>query len=540
MMLATPDEMRQLDRAAAESCGVSGLALMENAGAAVARVAFRVAARATHTDRCRLGGPARSVSVCILAGRGNNGGDGFAAARHLAGYGARVSVYVVGDPCAIQGDARANLDAMVKSGIGVTPLLGEGAWNAARADLAASDVVIDAVLGTGARGAPSPEAARAISLMNESPAPIVAVDVPSGLDALTGAVPGECATAHITVTLALAKTGLLTYPGASCVGRVVLDGIGMPPALIQSSGIKAHLTTPDDVRAALPVRRPDAHKGDFGRVLIVAGSLGMSGAASLSAMGALRSGAGLVHLSVPAAIAGEVSARHAEVMTHPAAPENLPDILDMATTCQAVVVGPGMSCCERTSAIVDAMIAELRVPIVLDADAVNVLAGRAQALREARAPVVLTPHPGELGRLLGVGADEINRDRLGWARRAALETGATVVLKGARTVVADKTGEAYVNPTGNSGMAAAGMGDVLAGVVGSLCAAGLSGLAAGYCSAYIHGLAGDFAARDCGLDGMIAGDVLARIPESFEAVRTKTAMLWAMMPIAYAHIPEGW
>jgi len=199
-----------------------------------------------------------------------------------------------------------------------------------------------------------------------------------------------------------------------------------------------------------------------------------------------------------------------------------------------------MSCCERTSAIVDAMIAELSAPMVLDADAVNVLAGRAQVLREARAPVVLTPHPGELGRLLGVGADEINRDRLGWARRAALETGATVVLKGARTVIADKTGEAYVNPTGNSGMATAGMGDVLAGVAGSLCAAGLSGLAAGYCSAYIHGLAGDFAARDSGLDGMVAGDVLAHIPESFEAARTKTAMLWAMMPIAYAHMPEGW
>ncbi len=540
MRLATPDEMRQMDRAAAESYGVSGLALMENAGAAVARVAYRVATRAARTELCCRGGPARSMSVCILAGRGNNGGDGFAAARHLAGYGARVSVYVVGDPCAIQGDARANLDAMVKSGIAVVPLIGEGAWNAVRADLAASDVIIDAVLGTGARGAPSPEAARAISLMNESPAPIVAVDVPSGVHALTGEVAGECVIAHITVTLALAKTGLLTYPGASCVGRVVVDGIGMPPALVESSGIRTRLTTPDDVRVALPVRRPDAHKGDFGRVLIVAGSLGMSGAPSLAAMGALRSGAGLVHLSVPAVIAGEVSARHAEVMTHPTPEGNLPAILEMATACQAVVVGPGMSRGERTSAIVDAMIAELRVPLVLDADAVNVLAGRAQALREAKAPVVLTPHPGELGRLLGVGADEINRDRLGWARRAALETGATVVLKGARTVIADRTGEAYVNPTGNPGMATAGMGDVLAGVIGSLCAAGLSGLAAGYCSAYIHGLAGDFAARKRGWDGMVAGDVLAHVPESFRAARTKTAMLWGMMPIAYAHMPEGW
>jgi NAD(P)H-hydrate epimerase len=401
-------------------------------------------------------------------------------------------------------------------------------------------VIIDAILGTGARGAPSPEAARAISLMNESTAPVVAVDAPSGVDALTGAVLGECVIAHTTVTLALAKTGLLTYPGAYYAGRVVLDGIGMPPPLLDLGEIKTRLTTPDDVRAALPVRRPDAHKGDFGSVLIVAGSPGMSGAPSLAAMGALRSGAGLVHLLVPAGIAGEVSARHAEVMVHPAPEPCVSSILEMAARCQGVVVGPGMSCCERTATIVDAVISEIRVPLVLDADAINVMAGRAQALREARAPVVITPHPGELGRLFGVGADEINRDRLGWARRAALETGATVVLKGARTVIAGTGGEAYVNPTGNSGMATAGMGDVLSGAAGSLCAAGLGSLAAGYCSAYIHGLAGDFAARERGADGMVAGDVLAHIPEAFGAVRTKTAMLWGMMPVAYSHLPEGW
>ena len=540
MRLATPDEMRQMDREASERYGVSGLALMENAGAAVARVASRVASRAGAAGLRRFAEPTRPVSVCIIAGRGNNGGDGFVAARHLAGYGARVWAYVVGDPSTIVGDARINMDAMAGAGVGVVPLLDEGAWNAARADLAQSDVIIDAILGTGARGAPSPEAARAISLMNESTAPVVAVDAPSGVDALTGAVPGECVIAHTTVTFALAKTGLLTYPGAYYAGRVVLDGIGMPPPLLDLGEIKTRLTTPDDVRAALPVRRPDAHKGDFGSVLIVAGSPGMSGAPSLAAMGALRSGAGLVHLLVPAGIAGEVSARHAEVMVHPAPEPCVSSILEMAARCQGVVVGPGMSCCERTATIVDAVISEIRVPLVLDADAINVMAGRAQALREARAPVVITPHPGELGRLFGVGADEINRDRLGWARRAALETGATVVLKGARTVIAGTGGEAYVNPTGNSGMATAGMGDVLSGAAGSLCAAGLGSLAAGYCSAYIHGLAGDFAARERGADGMVAGDVLAHIPEAFGAVRTKTAMLWGMMPVAYSHLPEGW
>lgn len=540
LRLATPDEMRQMDRAAAERYGVSGLVLMENAGAAVARAAFRVAVGAGR----RRGLGAHEPRVCIFAGRGNNGGDGFVAARHLAGCGARVGVYVLGDPSRVAGDARVNLDAMLKSGIRAVSLSDEAAWTLARADLAKADAAIDAILGTGARGAPSPEAARAISLMNELPVPVVAVDIPSGVDAGTGATPGACVVAHTTVTLALAKTGLLTYPGAACVGRLIIDGIGMPAALVESSAIQTSLITPDDVRAALPARRPDAHKGDFGRLLIVAGSAGMSGAASLAAMGALRSGAGLVHLSVPAEVAVEVSARHAEVMVHDRAAERAPEaaasaVLEMAAQCQAVVAGPGMSCSEDASAIVEALIANCRVPLVLDADAVNVMAGRPEALGRALAEVVLTPHPGELGRLLGVGADEINRDRLGWARRASEETGATVVLKGARTVVADARGQAYVNPTGNPGMATAGVGDVLAGVAGSLRAQGLGGLAAGRCAAYIHGLAGDLAARERGIDGIIAGDVLEHLPEAFRSVREQAAMLWGMMPLEFSYELEG-
>lgn len=540
LKLATPDEMRQVDRAAAEGYGVSGLALMENAGAAVARIAFQVAMRAAR----RRGARACEPCVCIFAGRGNNGGDGFVAARHLAGFGARVAVYVVGDSSQVEGDARINLDAMLKSGIQAASLSDDTAWALAREDLAAADAAIDAILGTGAQGAPLPEAARAISLMNELPVPVVAVDIPSGVDALTGATPGAYVMAHTTVTLAAPKVGLLTYPGAACVGRLILDRIGMPPALIESSAIRASLTTPDDVRAALPGRWPNAHKGDFGRLLIVAGSAGMSGAASLAAMGALRSGVGLVHLCVPAQIAAPVSARHAEVMVHAMDTEQgseaaVSTVLEMADKCQAVVVGPGMGRLERTSAIVNALIERSHVPLVLDADAINVMAGRPKAVRRASAETVLTPHPGELGRLLGIGTDRINQDRLGWAGRASEETGATVVLKGARTVIADPRGEVHVNPTGNPGMATAGMGDVLAGVAGSLCAQGLGGFASGWCATYIHGLAGDLAARERGIDGIIAGDVLEHIPAALRSVREQTTMLWAMMPMKFSHVLEG-
>ena len=518
-----------MDTAAAEHYGISGLALMENAGAAVARHAFRVASHAS-----------RRPSVCVFAGRGNNGGDGFVAARHLGGFGASVRVFLLGEISQIAGDARANLDAMMKSGINAVSLSQENTWNAARESLEACDVVIDAVLGTGARGAPSSDAERAVLLMNESGVPIVAVDVPSGADALTGATPGACVRAHTTVTLALAKTGLLAYPAASYVGCLIVDGIGMPAALAESSEIKTRLTAPDEVRAALPVRRPDAHKGDFGRVCVVAGSPGMSGAASMAAMGALRAGAGLVHLIVPSDIGVEVSARHAEIMVHSAPDLSARTVLEMTEACDAVVVGPGLSTSGRTSTIVDALIAECRAPMVLDADALNVLTGRAEALQQAQAPVIITPHPGELGRLFGASADEINRDRLGWARRAASETGASVALKGARTVIADRSGEAYVNPTGNPGMATAGMGDVLSGVVASMCAQGLDTTAAGYCAAYIHGLAGDFVARERGGDGMIARDVLERLPEALGTVRTDTDKLWTMMPVRFSHMPEGW
>lgn len=533
--VATPDESRRIDRDAIELYKVNGIVLMENAGAAVARVAVEIGAE-------RSGWSAGRPSACIFAGKGNNGGDGFVAARHLVGCGVDVSVYVTGSLDGISGDARTNLDILRNMGVDVVGLTCEEAWSAAADDLAVADVAIDAILGTGAKGAPCGEPARAISMMSKSPVPIVAVDVPSGVDAGSGAVAGACVTAHTTVTFGLPKTGLLMYPGAAHVGYLLVDRIGFPPALTDSPKIKTCIVCPDDVSAALPQRRPDAHKGDCGRVLVVAGSRGMVGAAALASMAALRAGAGLVYLAAPEGVAAQACAGLTEVIVRPL-PETssgsiagiaVDRVLDEAAKCDAVVVGPGLTCSDDSRLIVEALIAEGQTPMVIDADALNLLSGRVDTLQRASAPVVLTPHPGEMSRLVEAGVEEINADRLEWARRVAHRSGAVVALKGARTVTATPDGIAYLNLTGNSGMATAGSGDVLAGVIGSLMAQGVPPQWAAVSGVYLHGLAGDYAAREVGLHGMVAGDILLRIPKAYHDIVEESAGLWDMMSVRSA------
>lgn len=544
--LVTPDEARQMDKAAVELYGMDGIVLMENAGAAVARTAAEVGAERRGCLAPWCGWSAGKLSACIFAGKGNNGGDGFVAARHLVGCGIDVAVYVTGALDGISGDARTNLDILRNMGVDVVPLASEEAWSSAASDLARADVAVDAILGTGAKGAPSGEAARAISIMNESHAPIIAVDVPSGVDACNGSIEGTCITAHTTVTLALPKTGLLMYPGAAYVGHLIVDHIGLPAALIDSPKIKTSLVGPDDVSSSLPLRKPEAHKGDCGRVLVVAGSRGMAGAAVLASMSALRTGAGLVFLATPESVASQVSAAATEVITIPlpetsrgAIHRSAADrILEKAAKCNAVVVGPGLTASEDSSLVVEALVAKCRVPMVLDADALNVLAGRQDIPGQAAAPLILTPHPGEMSRLTGARTEEINDDRLGWARRAAHLLGAVVVLKGARTVTATPGGVAYLNPTGNPGMATAGSGDVLSGVVGSLLAQGVPSVRAALAAVFLHGLAGDIAALEVGVNGMVARDILLRIPKAYHDTVEESAGLWEMMPVRSARCKE--
>lgn len=552
MILISPERAREMDASAAQLWQVAGLQLMENAGAAVARAV-------------RLIGASR---VCVVAGTGNNGGDGAVAARHLLASGVDVRVHYVGGAPRAPGDAMAAYNALKASSPQVL-VEAEGAdagagaggdtrsdFGRLRADLQWADVVVDALLGTGFSGTPHQPAAGAISLMNECARKIVAVDVPSGLDSATGHVPGQCVRADLTVSFGHAKLGLLLQPGAAAAGRIVVDHIGFPRCELHFEP-RAEMIDPDRVRALLPARSGVMHKGDAGKVLVLAGSEPMPGAAVLTSMSCLRSGAGLAYLAAVPAVAAAAVARYPEIVT--LGPENASA---MAPSVDAVVVGPGMGNTPATAAAVAAVMERVSgIPVVLDADALNCLNGDVRPVREwsrRGVSIALTPHPGELARLMGCSVPDIEHDRVGWVRRASEASGAVVVLKGARTLVAAPDGRLAVNPTGNNGMATAGSGDVLAGVLGAICAgvsaARRSCQSAGTlpalptdevfkaaCSAvFCHGLAGDLAAGRKGTRGMTAGDLLDSVPDAFSLVEGDPAGLWKRMPCVPMSLFERW
>jgi hydroxyethylthiazole kinase-like uncharacterized protein yjeF len=512
--LPNSEQMREIERRAAEEAGLPTLLLMEHAGRAVAQVTWRL---------LRERGGHRVAVVC---GKGNNGGDGLCAARHLANAGLRVRVYLLSRDQDLQGDAATNLRALRAAGVEVDNVVG-AVDTAVRAIAHGADVLVDAIFGTGFRGSAMGLSARAIEAVNESRLPVVAVDVPSGLDADTGRVEGPCVRAQVTVTMGLPKVGLLVYPGAAYSGEIVVADLGIPRKLVMDLPLPTEVATAAQVARRLPPRAAETHKGTYGRVLVVAGSARFSGAPKLAALGALRSGAGLVRLAVPAGIFPAVAAAALEFMPV-ALPERdgaldtsaLEVVMEYAQDADVVALGPGLSTTEGVAHVVAGVVRGCDRPMVLDADALNVLRGRHALLREAAAPVVLTPHPGELGRLLGIPTADVQRSRLEVARSAARLTGAVTLLKGARTLVAAPDGRLVVNPTGNPGMASGGMGDVLTGVVAALMAQGLVPFEAAWVGAYLHGLAADLLAEAVGDRGLLAHDVADRLPEAMHRVRT--------------------
>lgn len=526
MKLVTASEMRELERRAVQEAGLPTLLLMEHAGRAVAQVTWKLL-------RERGGG-----RVAVVCGKGNNGGDGLCAARHLANAGLAVRVYLLARDQDVEGDAATNLRALRAAGVEVDNVVG-AVDTALRAVGAGADVVVDAIFGTGFRGSPMGLAARAIEAINDSGLPVVAVDVPSGLDADTGRVEGPCVRARVTVTMGLPKVGLLVYPGAAYCGEVVVADLGLPRRLVlQDTSLLTEVATAAQVARLLPPRAPDTHKGTYGRVLVVAGSARFPGAPKLAALGALRCGAGLVRLLVPACIFPAVAASALEFM-----PAALPDaegalaasalgpLMEFVQDADVVAIGPGLSTSEGVAHVVRALLEACDRPLVLDADALNVLRGQHALLQGARAPVVITPHPGELARLLGIPTSEVQRARLEVARSTARLTGAVTLLKGARTVVASPDGRAVVNPTGNPGMASGGMGDVLTGAVAALLAQGLVPFDAAWVAAYVHGLAADTLAEERGDRGVLAHDVAERIPEAVYRVRAGKVR----EPFSYLH-----
>lgn len=511
MKLVTAEQMRELDRRATEDYGIPGIVLMENAGL-----------RAFDAAREMLNG-VPGKRVVVIAGRGNNGGDGFCIARHLANAGARVECFLAGEVDQVSGDARVNLDSVLKMGISVQELESVGT---VEMPLRHADLVIDSLLGTGIKGEVTGLVADLIDAINACGRPALSIDVPSGLISDTGAIAGRCARAARTVTFGLPKIGLVFYPGAGYVGDLTVADIGIPREALQDSPSRVWLTEAKDVARRLPARPPDAHKGTFGHLAVIAGSVGFTGAAAMTSESAARAGAGLVTLGCPSSLNDILGAKLTEVMTLPM-PET-PDrsfavaaidkALELIERCDALAIGPGLSRNPETVRFVNELLPRVRKPMVIDADGLNALAEDASTFAGLQAPTAITPHPGEMARLIGTTSQDVQSDRLKTALEGAKRFGVVCVLKGARTVIASPDGDAYVNPTGHVAMASGGVGDVMTGVIGGLLAQGLSPMDACIAGAYLHGLAGEIAAENVGAPGALASDVLLATPEAFRIV----------------------
>jgi ADP-dependent NAD(P)H-hydrate dehydratase / NAD(P)H-hydrate epimerase len=494
-LLVTAEQMRALDRETIATVGVPGVVLMESAGRGVVDVMAR------HYDVAH----ARVVAFC---GPGNNGGDGFVVARHLANRGADVIVALVGERDKIKGDARVHFDACAKSNVRI--------FEADKAPLHRNDLVVDAIFGTGLQRAVGAGAARdAIARMRAHRGPVIAVDVPSGVDADRGVI-GPCVRADHTVTFAFAKIGLVGAEEQAIVGALHVVDIGIPEKLARERGVKAELLE-DAVLAPLRARPLSGHKGTHGHVLVVAGSRGKTGAALLCGTAVLRAGCGLCTVAMPADAAALVEGRVPELMI-----EAVGDVQSLMVGKRAAAVGPGIA---RDDAARDRIraLGHSELALVVDADALNLIAAdnaAASALWPRRgSPTVLTPHPGEAARLLGATVGAVQEDRIGAARAIADKFGAVCVLKGARTIIAAPDGRLAVNPTGNPGLGTAGTGDVLTGVVAAALArmhgegeARVDPFAAACAAVYLHGAAGDRAAAARSQTGLLASDVLDALP----------------------------
>jgi NAD(P)H-hydrate epimerase len=463
-------------------------------------------------------------TIGIVCGKGNNGGDGLVVARLLKKQKAIVRVLLMAPLSALSSDAKTMYQRLVrargKSSVVVSPHPAQAA-----ALLNSCDVIVDALLGTGL-AAPVTDAYQAmIEAMNASHRPIVAVDIPSGIHGDTGVVMGSAVTASVTVTFGLPKIGLFVGPGIDCAGSIHVVDIGIPPPYVDATPSLLSLLTASSVRPLIPRRRLSSHKGTYGHVGIIAGSVGKTGAATLASQAALRSGAGLVTLAIPSSLNDIVETKLLEVMTYPVpdttartfARSGLDRLLGFIRDRTAIALGPGLSTHPETVELVQTLLPKLDKPTVLDADALNALAGRANLLRDCLAPLILTPHPGEMARLEGsLSPQQINADRLNVASAFATRYRVVLILKGARTVVAHPDGRLTICSTGNPGMATAGVGDVLTGLLAGLLAQGLSTWDAACAGTFLHGRAGDLAAEQVGQPGLTAGDLVQHIPHALQ------------------------
>jgi NAD(P)H-hydrate epimerase len=474
-------------------------------------------------------GPVRGKTITILCGKGNNGGDGLVVARLLHRRHAKIHVVLLTPITDLSRDAATMYRRLVRV-TGKAAIIRFRSADQASPLLASSDILVDALLGTGLSSLVTGAYREAIKLINNAGKPVIAVDIPSGLHADTGTILGSAIRATLTIACGLPKLGLYVGAGIDQTGVVHVVDIGIPQPYMDAIESQTLLLTSDSAFQTLPERLPSSHKGTFGHAGIIAGSVGKTGAAALAALAALRIGAGLVTVATPSSVNDVLEAKLLEAMTLPM-PETkartlarsaLDRVIAFIQARTAIAIGPGLSTHPETIELVQSMMKHLDRPSVLDADALNALTGRASLLTECKTPPILTPHPGEMARLeVDATTQSVNADRIGTARRFARERGVFVVLKGARTVIARPDGLVAICPTGNPGMATAGTGDVLTGMIVGLLAQRVPSWEAACAATYFHGSAGDLASQHLGQPGMLASDLIAQIPYALQ--RTTTA-----------------
>lgn len=514
MKILTSVQMKALDKKAIDELGIIGPVLMENAGLEITYAILQVFPEID------------TENIVIVAGKGNNGGDGFVVARHLFNRGCSPQILLLSAKDEVKGDAALNLTMADNMGIEITEVTSPEIWEKQKAIISAATILIDAIFGTGLIKPAKGLYAQVIIDINQAPAYKVAVDIPSGLSSDSFQLIGPCVEADLTVTMAAPKIAHIFPPAAECVGELVVADISMPQFMFDDKDLRLEIVEEATVKPYFEQRPWDSHKGTFGHLFIVSGSLGKTGAAAMAGKAALKMGAGLVTVGTPKSCLPMIARSMAELMTEPLAEtetgtiseEALDKIQELMQGKDALMLGPGISTQKSTTELVLQLIPKVKAPMVLDADALNILASKPELLKGIEYPLVLTPHPGEFARLLNINPKQVVEQKLELAPQFAQEYGVYLVLKGYRTLTATPEGNVYVNPTGNPGMATGGSGDVLSGMMASMIMQSDNILDAILSSIYIHGLSGDLAAERYGEKPLVAGNIITYLPAAIKAL----------------------
>lgn len=533
MKLVTASEMKEMDRLTIQEMGIPGVVLMENAARGAARVFLE------HFL------PSPGARIVILCGRGNNGGDGYVMARYLHNKGLNVIVILLCETDRISGDALTNLEIIKKMNLEIIEAANVERWTSVSKLLDDSDYIIDGILGTGLNSDVRDYYGQVLNDVNGSGKAIMAIDIPSGINADNGQIMGTAMKADLTVTFGFPKPGQLTYPGTELTGRLVKIDIGIPNIIAERIKTGCRLIEPDYFHYLIGDEKRDIHKGTRGHLFILAGSVGKTGAATLAALGALRAGAGLVTVGIPESLNHILEEKLTEAMTVPL-PETenrslsgdaVDKIFRLLEEKTALALGPGLSTDPDTMELVRNIVKRCSIPMVIDADGLNALAGDANGISSLKENMILTPHPGEMARLAGLDVKEIQRDRIAISRRFAKEQGCFLVLKGAKTVIADPSGMTYLNPTGNPALASGGSGDVLTGLIAGYLTRGWPTIKAIMAGVFLHGLAADYLAEEIGERGVVAGELLNVIPALMKSLLENEWPLDSPSPLKDLHYP---